>query len=90
MFVYKSEQVHSTNGITQSFGKMGTRRNTVSIKNGKGFKAVEIKDTKGRYYKKVPLTKKEIQCIQRNEFVPGLFRDCIKRQNMRKTRRQRK
>jgi hypothetical protein len=82
MFVYQSEQVHSTKGTT--------RRNIVSIKNGKGFKAVEINDNKGKYYKKKPLTTKELQCIEHQKFVPGLFKDCIKREKIRKTRRQRK
>jgi len=81
MFVYQSDQVHSTNGTT--------RRNIVSIKNGKGYKALEVIDEKGRHYKKKALTTKELQCIERNEFVPGLFKDCVKRPNMRKTRRQR-
>ena len=82
MFVYQSEQVHST--------RKGTRRNIVSIKNGKGFKAVEINDNKGKHYKKKPLTTKELQCIERQKFVPGLFKDCTKRLNIRKIRRQRK
>ena len=82
MFVYQSDQVHST--------RKGTRRNIVSIKNGKGFKALEIIDENGRHYKKKPLTTKELQCIERKKFIPGLFKDCTKRLNIRKTRRTRK
>ena len=85
MFVYSSNQVHH---ILKNRKKY-TRRNIVSIKNGKGFKALEIIDEKGRYYKKKPLTTKELKCIERKEFIPGLFKDCIKREKMRKTRRQR-
>ncbi len=96
MFEYTSDQVHSIH----KNGKGYTRRNTVSIKNSKGFKAVEIVDENGkvRSYKKKALTAKERKCIKRCEFVPGLFKDCtkawkhenMKRLNIRKTRRHRK
>ncbi len=87
-FSYHSEQVHST----FSNGKGETRRNTVSIKNGKGYKSVETYTAEGKLKKKAQkdLTVKELECIQRNKFIPGLFKDCVKpmRPN-RKTRRRR-
>lgn len=75
-FTYHSEQVHST----YENGKGKTRRNIVSIRDGKGHKAVETYDVKGKKVSstKKPLTKKELDCIQKGQFVPGLFRDCIK------------
>lgn len=75
-FSYHSEQVHS------SFqnGKGTTRRNIVSIQNGKGTKAVEMYKADGSLLqrKEKQLTSTELQCIQRNKFIPGLFKDCIK------------
>jgi len=75
-FTYHSEQVHSV----FKNGKGQTRRNIVDIKNGEGYKAVETYtakgDLKGRKEKK--LTKEELECIQKNKFVPGLFKDCIR------------
>ena len=68
-----------------------TRGNHVSIQGNKGTKSVSITDTNGKERQiQIPLTKKEIQCIRRNEFVPGLFKDCITRIKSRKTRRTRK
>jgi hypothetical protein len=70
-FVYHSEQIHSEGGKT--------RRNSVTIKNGKGHKSVEIygPDGKVKTKKRIPLTAKELSCIRRNKFIPGLFKDCI-------------
>jgi hypothetical protein len=75
-FSYHSEQVHS---VFQK-GKGETRRNIVDIKNGKGTKAVETYDASGarKSRKEKKLTSKELECISRNKFIPGLFRDCIK------------
>lgn len=90
-FSYHSEQVHS---VFEN-GKGQTRRNIVDIKDGKGYKAVETYtakgDLKGRKEKK--LTREELECIQKNKFVPGLFKDCIrsiKGGNRGKTRKNRK
>jgi hypothetical protein len=87
-FSYHSEQVHST----FQNGRGETRRNIVSIKNGKGYKAVETYTAEGKLKKKTQkdLTASELGCIQRNKFIPGLFKDCVKplRPN-RKTRRRR-
>ena len=80
-FSYHSEQVHSA----FQNGKGQTRRNIVDIKNGKGNKAVETYDVNGKSIsrKEKVLTASELECIQRNKFVPGLFKDCIKPLGMR-------
>lgn len=74
-FTYKSEQVHSF----FKNGKGRTRRNLVDIRQGKGIKAVEVYGLEGNLVsrKEKELTKQELECISRNQFVPGLFRDCI-------------
>ena len=75
-FSYHSEQSHSlfTNG------KGYTQRNSVDIKDGKGTKAVETYDVNGKRLSRQEkmLTASELDCIQRNKFIPGLFKDCIK------------
>jgi hypothetical protein len=73
MFHYHSEQIHSTKGQT--------RRNIVNIKNGKGYKAVETYDKRGKLVNKTRknLKKSEMSCIKKNKFIPGLFKDCIKK-----------
>ena len=75
-FTYKSEQIHSM----FKNGKGYTRRNLVDIQNGKGIKAIETYNVKGdrTSRKEKALTAKELACIQRKEFIPGLFQDCIK------------
>jgi hypothetical protein len=75
-FSYHSEQVHSV----FSKGKGQTRRNIVDIKNGKGSKAVETYSVDGKikHRNEKQLTQTELDCIKRNKFVPGLFKDCIK------------
>lgn len=82
-FSYHSEQVHS---IYEN-GKGMTRKNLVKINNGKGHKAVETYDVKGHKLNsaKKALTPKEITCIKKGQFIPGLFRDCVKplKANMR-------
>jgi hypothetical protein len=87
-FTYHSEQVHS------SFvnGKGQTRRNAVSIQDGKGKKSVEVYDMKGNIQSKreKELTKTELECIRKNKFIPGLFKDCITPLRLKgKTRRRR-
>jgi hypothetical protein len=88
-FSYHSEQIHSHNGHT--------RKNTVDIKDGKGVKRVETYNDKGKLKtrKEKKLNRHELECIKRNEFIPGLFKDCIKGgvrsgvRQKRKTMRQR-
>ena len=84
-FSYHSEQVHST----FEKGKGTTRRNVVSIKNGKGTKSVEEYSADGtrKSRKEKQLTAKELECIKKCQFIPGLFKDCIKPLNPRPTRK---
>ncbi len=91
-FSYHSEQVHSA----FQNGKGGTQRNIVDIQDGKGVKAVETYDVNGKSLsrKEKALTASELECIQRNKFIPGLFKDCIKpllsRSTMKTRRRKHK
>jgi hypothetical protein len=75
-FSYHSEQVHSD----FHNGKGQTRRNVVDVKNGKGTKSVEVYDASGKVKnrKEKVLTDTELSCIKRNQFIPGLFKDCVK------------
>jgi hypothetical protein len=76
MFEYHSQQIHSD--FKNSKGR--TKIQTVSIRGKKGKKTVQICDRSGRVTKKSSksLTKKEMKCIQKCQFIPGLFRDCEK------------
>jgi hypothetical protein len=84
-FSYHSEQVHSffVNGKGQ------TRRNSVNIKDSKGTKSVSTYAADGKQIQHIekPLTRSELECIKRNKFVPGLFKDCIKPLKATKTRK---
>lgn len=75
-FTYHSEQVHSL----YENGKGKTRRNIVDIQKGKGMKAVEEYTVDGKRIsrKEKDLTADEMRCITKHQFVPGLFKDCIK------------
>jgi hypothetical protein len=57
-----------------------TRRNVVQVRGSHGIKSVETYDREGHQLtrKEKKLTKQEMDCIKRNEFIPGLFKDCIK------------
>ena len=70
MFEYHSQQVHSD--FKNSKGR--TKIQTVSIRT----KSVKICDRSGRVTKKSSkkLSKKEMECIRKCQFIPGLFRDC--------------
>lgn len=76
MFEYNSVQEHSdfTNGKGQ------TKIKEVRIHGKKGHKSVTIKNKTGKVLKtsKRRLTQKEIKCIQKCQFIPGLFKDCEK------------
>jgi hypothetical protein len=69
-FSYYSEQVHSV-GVN---GKQKTRKNIVNIKNNKGKKIIEETVGKSITRKQKKLSKKEINHIRQNRFIPGLFR----------------
>ena len=87
-FIYHSEQVHSV----FVKGKGQTRRNIVDIKNGQGIKAVETYSVDGKIKQRneKQLTPAELDCIKRNKFVPGLFKDCIKPLKLGKAHKIRK
>ena len=76
MFIYNSVQTHSDfqNGHGQ------TKVNEVHIKGKNGSKSVTIKNKSGKVVKKSKrrLTRKEMKCIQKCQFIPGLFKDCEK------------
>lgn len=74
MFQYNSVQTHSE----FKNGKGQTKTNRVTIKGKSGYKMITIRNKSGRVTKKSKkrLTQKEIKCIQRCQFVPGLFKDC--------------
>lgn len=76
MFIYNSTQTHSE----IHNGKGQTKTNRVTIRGKSGYKMVTIRNVSGRITKKSKkrLTKKEIHCIQKCKFIPGLFKDCEK------------
>jgi hypothetical protein len=74
MFNYNSVQTHSE----FKNGKGLTKTNRVTIRGKRGFKMITIRNKSGRVTKKSKksLTQKEIKCIKKCEFIPGLFKDC--------------
>ena len=79
MFTYNSVQTHSE----FKNGKGRTKTNRVTIKGKTGYKMITIRGPSGRITKKSKkrLSKKEVACIKKCQFVPGLFKsceDCIK------------
>lgn len=76
MFAYHSVQSHSD----FKNGKGQTKVTEVCINGARGHKSVTIKNRAGKKIKssKKRLTRKEMNCIKRCQFVPGLFRDCEK------------
>jgi hypothetical protein len=76
MFQYNSVQTHSEfkNGRGQ------TKTTRVKITGNTGFKSITLRNKAGRVTKKSKkrLTQKEIGCIKRCQFIPGLFKDCEK------------
>jgi len=76
MFVYNSTQTHSE----FKNGKGRTKTNRVTVRGKSGYKMITIRNKSGRVTKKSKkrLTQKEIKCIQKCQFVPGLFKDCEK------------
>lgn len=80
MFRYTSVQTHSE--FKNGKGKTKTQR--VAINGNKGYKVVTVinkgtnKNGKNRKTNKKRLSKKEIKCIRKCQFIPGLFSDCEK------------
>jgi len=52
--------------------------NTVSIKNGKGYKLKETLDKSGKVMQRTRknLSKKEIATVVKGKFLPGFWRNC--------------
>lgn len=75
MFEYNSVQTHSE--FVRGHGYSKTQR--VTIRGKTGFKSVTVRNKSGRVTRKSKkrLTKKEIACIKRCQFIPGLFKDCL-------------
>jgi len=59
-------------------GKDQTKTRRVTIRGKSGYKTLTVRKS-GRVTKKSKkrLTKKEINCIKKCKFIPGLFNDCI-------------
>ena len=72
MFRYTSEQMHSD--MVDGKQKMKTKR--VTIRGKSGYKSVTVRINGRNKTSKRKLTKKEIDCIRRCQFIPGLFKDC--------------
>jgi hypothetical protein len=74
MFVYNSVQTHSE--FKNGEGRCKTNR--VTVKGKSGYKTITIRNKSGRIIKKSKkrLTRKEISCIKKCQFIPGLFKDC--------------
>ena len=73
---YHSESVQWSTSPKQ--GKPHGRRNSVTIKNGKGTKKVEVLNAKGTPLKgkTVKLSKKEVHNVLKGNFMPGFWRNC--------------
>jgi len=72
MFRYNSVQTHSD----LKNGKERTTTKRVTIRGASGYKVVTIRNQGKTKKSKKRLTRKEIQCIRKCQFIPGLFRDC--------------
>ena len=72
MFKYTSVQSYS-NFVN---GKLKKKIQTVKINGNKGYKAVSVIKNGRRSMSKKHLTRKEMTCIKRCQFIPGLFKDC--------------
>lgn len=81
-FSYQSTQIAMTGG------KKLVRN--VTIKNGKGHKSVEryCKGTCNSTMKR-RLILKEIKMIQRNQYIPGLFKNCYPKPRTSRSRHRR-
>jgi hypothetical protein len=72
MFNYTSQQTHSD--IVNGTLKVKTSR--VTIRGKSGHKSVTVQTNGRNKTTKRKLTQKEIKCIRRCQFIPGLFKDC--------------
>ena len=71
---YHSKQMHSqfVNGVTEE------RQQIVDIRGNKGTKTVIVTQNGTIKESVKPLSAKEIACIRRCQFIPGLFKECDK------------
>ncbi len=67
----------SVNGVSRQ------QENIVNVKNGKGTKTVKIVQNGKTKKATRKLTDDNIQCIQKHQFIPGLFSDCLNDVNLR-------
>ena len=72
MFTYTSEQTHSD--FVKGNLQIKTKR--VTIRGTSGYKSVVTQINGRKKTSKRKLTKKEMKCIRRCQFIPGLFKDC--------------
>jgi hypothetical protein len=71
-FAFESTQVHQV----EENGHIKTKKNIVNISNGKGTKTVEVIENGKTRKNTKKLSKEEVAKIQKNEFIPGLFKPC--------------
>jgi hypothetical protein len=82
MFHYTSVQSHGY--ITPEGKKLKETR--VNVENGRGTKTVTITDHKGTHSDTISLNSSEIKNIQKQKFMPNLFKKSLK--NIRKKSKQ--
>jgi hypothetical protein len=77
MFNYNSIQTHSE---MKPGGEYVSKTKRVRVTGKKGYKMITIRNKSGRITRKSKksLTRREIKCIKKCQFIPGLFRDCEK------------
>jgi transcription antitermination factor NusA-like protein len=72
-FRYESTQIHSD--IRNGSRRTKTQRVIIRGKNGHKEVTVQQNGRRSKTTKK-KLSKKEIDCIRKCQFIPGLFKDC--------------
>lgn len=72
MFRYNSVQTHSD----YKNGKQHTKTQRVVIKGKSGYKMVSSNASGKTRKSKKRLTQKEMKCIRKCQFIPGLFKEC--------------
>ena len=72
MFRYTSIQTHSE----YKNGTRLTKTRSVKVNGKKGYKLVTLRNNSGTKKSKKRLSQKEIACIRKCQFMPGLFNDC--------------
>lgn len=87
-FAYQSHQVHSVSVN----GKTVQRENIVTVNNGKGTKSIVVRENGKTRKSEKPLNSKELRCIRKHKYMPGLFQDCVRllNSNTRKSHSKKK